>query len=198
MAKIGYARVSTQTQDLSEQLTALEKFGCEKIFSGKFSGKVSAEEDLDTMLNYIREGDVVVVTKVDRLGRSLSQFMKVFESLRRKNVGFLALDQGIDTTKRSDPMAMAMIHLLGLFAELERSLIVDRTQEGKRAKIAAGNLKAKGGRPPKVTDKIRKKIYADFKAGDSISTVMKRYDLSKSTVARIKGIYNRENLMSEE
>ncbi|WP_105892136.1 recombinase family protein [Haemophilus influenzae] len=212
MAKIGYARVSTQTQDLSEQLTALEKFGCEKIFSGKFSGKVSAEEDLDTilsrnkenqaqldkMLNYIREGDVVVVTKVDRLGRSLSQFMKVFESLRRKNVGFLALDQGIDTTKRSDPMAMAMIHLLGLFAELERSFIVDRTQEGKRAKIAAGNLKAKGGRQPKVTDKIRKKIYADFKAGDSISTVMKRYDLSKSTVARIKGIYNREILNCRE
>lgn len=212
MAKIGYARVSTQTQDLSEQLTALRKFGCEKIFSGKFSGKALDEEDLETiltrvkqnkvqldkMLNYIREGDVVVVTKVDRLGRSLSQFMKVFEALRQKNVGFIALDQGIDTTKRSDPMAIAMIHLLGLFAELERSFIVERTQEGKRAKIAAGNLQAKGGRPPKVTDKIRKKIYADFKAGDSISTVMKRYDLSKSTVARIKGIYNRENLMSEE
>jgi resolvase/integrase-like protein len=212
MAKIGYARVSTQTQDLSEQLTALRKFGCEKIFSGKFSGKALDEEDLETiltrvkqnkvqldkMLNYIREGDVVVVTKVDRLGRSLSQFMKVFEALRQKNVGFIALDQGIDTTKRSDPMAIAMIHLLGLFAELERSFIVERTQEGKRTKLASGHKNALGGRPPKVTDKIRKKIYADFKAGDSISTVMKRYDLSKSTVARLKGIYNRENLMSEE
>ena len=212
MAKIGYERVSTQTQDLSEQLTALRKFGCEKIFSGKFSGKALDEEDLETiltrvkqnkvqldkMLNYIREGDVVVVTKVDRLGRSLSQFMKVFEALRQKNVGFIALDQGIDTTKRSDPMAIAMIHLLGLFAELERSFIVERTQEGKRTKLASGHKNALGGRPPKVTDKIRKKIYADFKAGDSISTVMKRYDLSKSTVARLKGIYNRENLMSEE
>lgn len=149
MAKIGYVRVSTQTQDLSEQLTALRKFGCEKIFSGKFSGKALDSEELDTvltrikqnqaqldkMLNFIREGDVVVVTKVDRLGRSLGQFMKVFEVLRRKKVGFIALDQGIDTTKRSDPMAMAMIHLLGLFAELERSFIVSVLKRGKEPKL---------------------------------------------------------------
>ena len=91
-------------------------------------------------------------------------------------------------------MGMALIQLLGIFAELERSFIVERTQEGKRTKLASGHKNALGGRPPKVTDKIRKKINADFKAGDSISTVMKRYDLSKSTVARLKGIYNRENL----
>lgn len=206
MAKIGYARVSTQTQDLSEQLTALRKFGCEKIFSGKFSGKDQNEDletiltrvkqnkvQLDNMLNYIREGDVVVVTKVDRLGRSLSQFMKVFEALRQKNVGFIALDQGIDTTKRSDPMAMAMIHLLGLFAELERSFIVERTQEGKRAKIAAGNLQAKGGRPRKVTAMIKSKIMLDFEKGASLSQVCKKYTLSRSTVANLKSEYRSLN-----
>lgn len=207
MAKIGYARVSTQAQDLSEQLTALRKFGCEKIFSGKFSGKALDEEDLETiltrvkqnkvqldkMLNYIREGDVVVVTKVDRLGRSLSQFMKVFEALRQKNVGFIALDQGIDTTKRSDPMAIAMIHLLGLFAELERSFIVERTQEGKRAKIAAGNLQAKGGRPRKVTAMIKSKIMLDFEKGASLSQVCKKYTLSRSTVANLKSEYRSLN-----
>ena len=85
-------------------------------------------------------------------------------------------------------MGMALIQLLGIFAELERSFIVERTQEGTRTKLASGHK----------TDKIRKKIYADFKAGDSISTVMKRYDLSKSTVARIKGIYNREILNCRE
>ena len=205
MAKIGYARVSTQAQDLSEQLIALENFGCEKIFSGKFSGKALDREDLDTvltrikqnqaqldkMLGYIREGDIVVVTKVDRLGRSLSQFMKVFDELRRKNVGFIALDQGIDTTKRSDPMAMAMIHLLGLFAELERSCIVERTSEGKRAKIAAGNLQAKGGRPPKVTPAIRQKIMKDFESGLSILDVATRYSLSKATSAKLKGEYRK-------
>lgn len=203
MAKIGYARVSTQAQDLSEQLIALENFGCEKIFSGKFSGKAINEQEsfltsrkqnqaqLDKMLGYIREGDIVVVTKVDRLGRSLSQFMKVFDELRRKNIGFIALDQGIDTTKRSDPMAMAMIHLLGLFAELERSFIVERTSEGKRAKIAAGNLHAKGGRPPKVTPVIRQKIMKDFESGLSILDVATRYNLSKATSAKLKGEYRK-------
>lgn len=203
MAKIGYARVSTQAQDLSEQLIALENFGCEKIFSGKFSGKAINEQEsfltsrkqnqaqLDKMLGYIREGDIVVVTKVDRLGRSLSQFMKVFDELRRKNIGFIALDQGIDTTKRSDPMAMAMIHLLGLFAELERSFIVERTSEGKRAKIAAGNLHAKGGRPPKVTPAIRQKIMKDFESGLSILDVATRYSISKATSAKLKGEYRK-------
>lgn len=203
MAKIGYARVSTQAQDLSEQLIALENFGCEKIFSGKFSGKTINEQEsfltsrkqnqaqLDKMLGYIREGDIVVVTKVDRLGRSLSQFMKVFDELRRKNIGFIALDQGIDTTKRSDPMAMAMIHLLGLFAELERSFIVERTSEGKRAKIAAGNLHAKGGRPPKVTPVIRQKIMKDFESGLSILDVATRYKISKATSAKLKGEYRK-------
>lgn len=204
MEKIGYARVSTSTQDLTEQLTGLKRFGCKKIFSGKFSGKPQNEsepydyaedviatgkrnrEQLEKMLNYIREGDVVVVTRVDRLGRSLSQFMKVFDVLRKKNVGFIALEQGIDTTKRSDPMAMAMIHLLGLFAELERSFIIERTQEGKRAKIAAGDLKAKGGRPPKVTPVIKSKIMLEFKKGLSLSQVSKKYALSRSTVANLK------------
>ena len=100
-------------------------------------------------------------------------------------------DQGIDTTKRSDPMAMAMIHLLGLFAELERSFIVERTSEGKRAKIAAGNLQAKGGRPPKVTPAIRQKIMKDFQSGLSILDVATRYSLSKATSAKLKGEYRK-------
>ena len=125
MAKIGYARVSTVKQDLSEQITALEKFGCEKIFSGKFSGKDEDEDEdletiltrvrqnkvqLDKMLNYVREGDIVVVTKIDRLGRSLIQCLKTLDYFKQNKIGFVALDQGIDTTKRKDPMAMAMIH----------------------------------------------------------------------------------------
>ena len=109
------------------------------------------------------------------------------------SVSFRSTERQTPTRTQNNPMGMALIQLLGIFAELERSFIVERTQEGKRTKLASGYKNALGGRPPKVTDKIRKKIYADFKAGDSISTVMKRYDLSKSTVARLKGIYNREN-----
>ena len=199
MALIGFARVSTQQQDLSEQIQVLKEYGCKKIFSGKHSGKAEKNKaQLDELLDYIREGDVVAVTKLDRLGRSLAQCLNTLELFKNKNIGFVAIQQGIDTRTQNNPMGMALIQLLGIFAELERSFIFERTQEGKRTKLASGHKNALGGRPPKVTDKIRKKIYADFKAGDSISTVMKRYGLSKSTVARLKGIYNREILNCRE
>ena len=197
MAKIGYARVSTTKQDLSEQITALKKFGCEKIFSGKFSGK---DEDLETiltrvkqnkvqldkMLNYVREGDIVVVTKIDRLGRSLIQCLKTLDYFKQNKIGFVALDQGIDTTKRKDPMAMAMIHLLGLFAELERNFIVERTQGGKLAKIESGDLKAIGGRPKKLSEKAEEKLAKDILKGQSINELAKKYEVSRATISRYK------------
>ena len=192
MTKIGYARVSTLKQDLSEQIAALEKFGCTKIFSGKHSGKAEKnEEQLNELLNYIREGDTLVVTKLDRLGRSLSQCLRTLDFLLENKIGFIALNQSIDTTKSKDPMAMAIIHLLGLFAELERNFIVERTQGGKRAKLNAGKLNALGGRPLKVTEKIRSKIYKDFSEGMSIREAVEKYALSKATIARLKGEFNK-------
>ena len=199
MAKIGYARVSTIKQDLSEQITALKKFGCEKIFSGKFSGKDEDEDletiltrvkqnkvQLDKMLNYVREGDIVVVTKIDRLGRSLIQCLKTLDYFKQNKIGFVALDQGIDTTKRKDPMAMAMIHLLGLFAELERNFIVERTQGGKLAKIESGDLKAIGGRPKKLSEKAEEKLVKDILKGGSINELAKKYEVSRATISRYK------------
>jgi len=201
MAKIGYARVSTTKQDLSEQITALKKFGCEKIFSGKFSGKDKDEDEdletiltrvkqnkvqLDKMLNYVREGDIVVVTKIDRLGRSLIQCLKTLDYFKQNKIGFVALDQGIDTTKRKDPMAMAMIHLLGLFAELERNFIVERTQGGKLAKIESGDLKAIGGRPKKLSQKEEEKLVKDILKGGSINELAKKYEVSRATISRYK------------
>lgn len=201
MAKIGYARVSTVKQDLSEQITALKKFGCEKIFSGKFSGKDQDEDletiltrvkqnkvQLDKMLNYVREGDIVVVTKIDRLGRSLIQCLKTLDYFKQNKIGFVALDQGIDTTKRKDPMAMAMIHLLGLFAELERNFIVERTQGGKLAKVESGDLKAIGGRPKKLSEKAEEKLVKDILKGGSINELAKKYEVSRATISRYKRI----------
>ena len=205
MAKIGYARVSTSKQDLSEQITALKKFGCEKIFSGKFSGKDEDEDEdedletiltrvkqnkvqLDKMLNYVREGDIVVVTKIDRLGRSLIQCLKTLDYFKQNKIGFVALDQGIDTTKRKDPMAMAMIHLLGLFAELERNFIVERTQGGKLAKVESGDLKAIGGRPKKLSEKAEEKLVKDILKGGSINELAKKYEVSRATISRYKRI----------
>lgn len=187
MAKIGYARVSTTKQDLSEQIAALKKFGCEKIFSGKHSGKAeNNEEQLNELLSYIREGDTVIVTKLDRLGRSLSQCLKTLDYFKQNKIGFVALDQGIDTTKRKDPMAMAMIHLLGLFAELERNFIVERTQGGKLAKIESGNLKAIGGRPKKLSEKAEEKLVKDILKGGSINELAKKYEVSRATISRYK------------
>lgn len=189
MAKIGYARVSTLKQDLGEQITELEKFGCKKIFSGKHSGKAEKnEEQLNELLNYIREGDTVVVTKLDRLGRSLSQCLKVLDIFLEKEIGFIALNQSIDTTKRKDPMAMAMIHLLGLFAELERNFIVERTQGGKLAKVESGDLKAIGGRPKKLSEKAEEKLVKDILKGGSINELAKKYEVSRATISRYKRI----------
>ena len=90
-------------------------------------------------------------------------------------------------------MGTALIQLLGIFAELERNFIVERTQEGKRVKIAAGNLEAKGGRPRKVTPVIKSKIMLDFEKGASLSQVCKKYTLSRSTVANLKSEYRSLN-----
>ncbi|MGY4674308.1 recombinase family protein [Ursidibacter arcticus] len=187
MALIGYARVSTQSQDLTEQIEALEKFGCTKIFAGKHSGKAKDnEEQLSKMLDYVREGDVVVVTKFDRLGRSLNQCLNILEEFKKQEIGFIALDQNIDTTKKTDPLSVAMIHLLGLFAELERSFIVERTQGGKQAKIAAGDLRAKGGRPVKINAGMKEKIAKDFNNGLSLSETARKHKISIASVKNVK------------
>ncbi|VTX60579.1 recombinase family protein [uncultured Aggregatibacter sp.] len=195
MAKIGFARVSTLQQDLNEQIRILQEYGCKKIFSGKHSGvSIKNKEQLDELLNYIREGDVVVVTKLDRLGRSLTQCLNTLELFKKRKVGFIAIQQGINTQTQDNPMGTALIQLLGIFAELERSFIVERTQEGKRAKLAAGQKNALGGRPPKVTDKLRREIYKDFEKGVSINIATQKYNLSRATIARLKGNFNRSKI----
>lgn len=187
MAVIGYARVSTLKQDLNEQIVTLKKFGCTKIFSGKYSGKSKQNEDqLNELFNYIREGDIVVVTRLDRLGRSLKQCLKVLDTLTENKIGFIALNQGINTTKRKDPMAMAMIHLLGVFAELERNFIIERTQGGKLAKVESGDLMAIGGRPKKLSKKTEEKLAKDILKGGSINVLAKKYEVSRATISRYK------------
>jgi len=194
MALIGFARVSTQQQDLTEQIRLLKEYGCTKIFAGKHSGKADQnKEQIDELLNYVREGDVVVVTKLDRLGRSLTQCLNTLEFFKKNTIGFVAILQGINTRVQDNPMGTALIQLLGIFAELERNFIVERTQEGKRVKIAAGNLEAKGGRPRKVTPVIKSKIMLDFEKGASLSQVCKKYTLSRSTVANLKSEYRSLN-----
>lgn len=181
MALIGYARVSTVGQDLDYQLDRLRSVGCEKIFSSKHSGKADEnKKQLSELLSYVREGDTVIVTKLDRLGRSLSQVLGTIELLAGKGIYLKAIDQNLDTSDDS-PIAKAMVQLLGMFSELERNFIVTRTKEGK---IASGNY---GGRPFKLTVEQREKIVKEFRAGKSKSQLANSYGISRATVLRIVG-----------
>lgn len=181
MAKVGYARVSTQKQDLTDQITQLKNAGCEKIFEGKNSGKKESNAArLKELLSYVREGDTVIVTKLDRFGRSLIQVLAVLEEFRERKIDFKTLDGIIDTTKRNDPISIATIQLLGLFSELERNFIVMRTQEGKLAK----GKSAIGGRPRKLSGDILEQFKKDVLAKKSLPKLSQKYAISISTAAR--------------
>lgn len=182
MARIGFARVSSVGQNLAAQVRRLEADGCDRIISGKHSGKKETNaQALGELLASVSTGDVVVVTKIDRLGRSLSQVLQTLDTLEERGISLVALDQNLDTTRRQDPLAKAMVHLLGMFAELERNLIVERTQEGK---VATGNY---GGRPHKLTPKQREEIKARLAKGESKNALSAVYGVSRATIRRIVG-----------
>ena len=179
MALIGFARVSSAGQSLETQTKRLRAAGCEQIISGKHSGKrESNEAALAELLAAVQPDDVVLVTKIDRFGRSLSQVLHTIERLTAQGVGLRALDQQVDTSKQ-DPMSKAMVQLLGMFAELERNFIVERTREGKEA---SGNY---GGRPSKLTPKQRKEVKACIAKGESKRALAARYNVSRATIRNV-------------
>ena len=126
--KIGYARVSSITQDTELQKEVLEKAGCQKIFSESVSGKDNNRTQLKAMIELLREGDIVVVYKIDRIARSLKGLIEIVESLNEKKVHLISLDSGdrVDTTS---PMGRAFFQIAGVFAELERGMIGSRTKK---------------------------------------------------------------------
>lgn len=182
MTFVGFARVSTNEQDLALQLKALEDSGCHKIFYGKQSGiSDENERQLSLMLDYIREGDIVTVTKLDRLGRSLKSILATIDSIHDKGATLKTLDGVIDTSNDS-PFAKATVSLIGVFSQLERDLIIARTSEG-RATAAGKHM----GRLPKISDedrvKIRKAIATEK---SSVSALAREYNVSRTTINRIK------------
>ena len=145
--KIGYARVSTKEQNLSLQLDTLEKEGCEQIFHEKITGSKTTRPELDNMLSNLRKGDVVVIWKLDRLGRSLKDLVNLMTQLQNKGVGLLSLNDHINTTT---PTGKLTFHLFAALAEFERDIISERTQAGLVAARARGR---KGGRPKGLSQK---------------------------------------------
>jgi len=154
--KIGYARVSTDDQNFDLQIDALKKSGCKKIFKDKVSGSKSNRKGLENALKYIRSGDALVIWKLDRLGRSLIDLIKIVNSLKEKNIEFVALQDSIDTSTSSGKL---FFHISAAFAEYEKSIIQERTKAGLKAARSRGR---KGGRPKAITDEkfnLAKKLY---------------------------------------
>jgi DNA invertase Pin-like site-specific DNA recombinase len=145
MALIGYARVSTAEQDTALQTDALRKAGCDKIFEDTVSGAKAERPGLAAALAYVREGDALVVWRLDRLGRSLPHLIETIGALEARGVGFRSLTEAIDTTTSGGRL---IFHVFGALGQFERDLIRERTKAGLTAAAARGR---KGGRKPVVT-----------------------------------------------
>jgi DNA invertase Pin-like site-specific DNA recombinase len=179
--KIGYARVSTASQNLESQIDSLRAAGCEKIYEEKMSGKnVRALVELENCVRAMRHGDTLVVCSLDRLGRSLSNLLEIVTNLEKSGVSFVSLREGFDTTTATGLM---IFQIFGSIAEFERNLIRERTMAGLQAARARGRL---GGRPASLSARDAehiKKLLTDRDV--RVKDIAKQYRVSVST------IYNR-------
>ena len=178
--KIGYARVSTVDQNLELQTDALTEAGCKKIFSDRgVSGAKAERPGLDEALDRIRKKDTLVIWKLDRLGRSLSDLLSIVEYLKDRGAHFLSIQDGFDTSTASGKMVFSVI---GAMAEYERNLIRERTMAGLKAARARGRM---GGRP-KALDRSQVKVAITLaEAGElTINEICEQVGCSRSTYYR--------------
>ena len=176
---IGYARVSTQDQTLHLQKDVLEKIGCSKIFTDTASGATIERKGLDEALNYVREGDTLVVWRLDRLGRSLKHLIEPITNLNNREIGFKSSTENIDTTTSGGKL---IFHIFGALAEFERDIIRERTNAGLQAARARG---CKGGRPKSLTGKkvaMAQELYEN--KNNSIDEICKSLNISRATLCR--------------
>lgn len=163
---IGYARVSTQDQSLELQRQALSQAGCQKVFEDQVSGAQTERPGLAKAREMLREGDTLVVWKLDRLGRSVKQLVNLVGELHQQGVQFRSLTDAIDTMT---PSGRFFFHVMASLAEMERELIVERTRAGLDV---ARQLGRKGGRKPKMTEskiKSAKKLLASGIAAKEVA-----------------------------
>jgi DNA invertase Pin-like site-specific DNA recombinase len=177
--KIGYARVSTQEQDLALQLDALTEEGCEKIFQEKASGAQRDRPELKAALGYMRKGDTLVVWKLDRLARSMKQLIETIESFQDRGIGLKSLQDPIDT---NSPSGRLVFHIFAALAEFERGVIRERTTAGLRAARERGRV---GGRPRSLSAKDLQAAKAMLKDSElTVAAVARRLNVAASTLYR--------------
>lgn len=176
---VGYARVSTQDQDPELQVDALRKAGCEKIFTEKASGAKRDRPELMAALEYARDGDTIVVWKLDRLARSLKQLIETVENLEDRGIGFKSVTETIDTTTSGGKLVFTIFAAL---AEFERSIIQERTRAGLEAARSRGRI---GGRPRSVSDEDIAAARAMLKNPEiTVKKVAERIGCSEATLYR--------------
>jgi DNA invertase Pin-like site-specific DNA recombinase len=176
---IGYARVSTHDQTLILQQDALQKAGCDRIFTDTASGAKTEGSGLDEALKYVRKGDPLVVWRLDRLGRSLPHLIATMTSLEEQGIGFKSLTENIDTTTSGGKL---IFHIFGALAEFERNLIRERTQAGLSTARARGR---RGGRPTALTGRqlnIAQALYNNKQ--NSIAEICRTLKISRATLYR--------------
>lgn len=173
---IGYSRISTNDQSLNSQIDKLKKYGCEEIYTDIISGSKATRPQLDKMLEFIREGDTVVVYRLDRLGRGLRDLINLINTFQEKKVNFKSLTENIDTTT---PGGMLIFHIFGAVAEFERNLIRERTNAGLESARARGKT---GGRKPKITEeKIKMAKLLSQDKSMSIDAIAKQLGVCRTT-----------------
>ena len=187
---VGYARVSTRDQNISTQIDQLKAAGCTQLFVDQGSGKEARERtDLGRMLNYVRAGDIVVVTQLDRLSRSLMDLLNLADQLGKKGVELRSLKEPLDTTADEGRL---MFYVMGLLAEFERTRIRTRTLEGLKAARVRGRV---GGRPRILSKKQEALMWQLRQKGESIREIGRMLNVSAGTISR--ALARREQAMED-
>lgn len=177
---IGYARVSTQDQDTAAQIAALKASGCELIFQEKASGGRWDRPELHRLLGQLRKGDMLVVWKLDRLSRSLKDVLTLMEKIDQTGAGFRSLTEVIDT---SSPGGRMMMQIVGTFAEFERAMLRERTQNGLEAARKQGRV---GGRRPKLKTHQQQEILHLINSGKKTAADAARlFNVHPATISRL-------------
>ncbi|UTW60225.1 recombinase family protein [Kordiimonas sp. SCSIO 12603] len=177
--KIGYARVSTDDQNLDLQINALKAVGCDAIYKDQgISGINTKRGGLDAAIKATGHDDSLVVWKLDRLGRSLSFLIQLVETLHKRGAGFCSLTDGIDTTT---PSGTLVFHIMGALAQFERELIRERTKAGMLAAKERGIII---GRPRKLSPYQVAQAYELHQSGQTLTALASRYGVDRSTLSR--------------
>src|SRR5215510_6584660 len=181
MAIYGYARVSTGGQSLASQDAQLRAAGCTKIYAEKISGARSDRPELAKLLKRLDRGDVLMVTRLDRLARSTRDLLNILDEIGKAGAGFKSLaDPWADTTT---PHGRLMVTILGGLAEFERSLILARTSDGRKRAMAKG---VKFGRPPSLTPHQRREAMERLAEGAGQAELARSYGVSQATISRLR------------